>query len=221
MSNGSAREVISREQLSALADGELESAAVAAACAAWKEDPALRSTWHSYQLIGDVLRSDDLASVGERDRAFMASLRARLACEPVPLAPSPSALPSALPLRGGAMRRARWGWAAPSAIAAGFAAVAGVLMVTRAPAPAPTAPAAELATIASPLTTLGVTDALSLASAPLPTASFGEPTAPTQTFVRDPQIDRYLDAHKQFAGRSALGMPSGYLRHTLADVPGR
>jgi sigma-E factor negative regulatory protein RseA len=46
-------------------------------------------------------------------------------------------------------------------------------------------------------------------------ASFGsEP----QSFVadgkliRDARLDRYLQAHQEFAGSSALGVPSGFLR---------
>ena len=35
-----------------------------------------RSTWHAYHLIGDVLRSDDLARPPARDAAFLAALRA-------------------------------------------------------------------------------------------------------------------------------------------------
>jgi sigma-E factor negative regulatory protein RseA len=30
--------------------------------------------------------------------------------------------------------------------------------------------------------------------------------------IRDARLDRYLDAHKQFAGSSALGVPSAFLR---------
>src|SRR5688500_8447097 len=75
------------ENLSALTDGELDSAAAARACARWRDDPSQRSAWHAYQLIGDVLRSDDLASTARRDAAFLAALRTRLAAEPVVLAP--------------------------------------------------------------------------------------------------------------------------------------
>ena len=36
--------------------------------------------------------------------------------------------------------------------------------------------------------------------------------------IRDAQLDRYLAAHTQFAGTSALGVPSGFLRNaTLRD----
>jgi sigma-E factor negative regulatory protein RseA len=37
--------------------------------------------------------------------------------------------------------------------------------------------------------------------------------------LRDPRLDRYLSAHQQFAGSSALGVPSGFLRNAAADVP--
>ncbi|MBC8056177.1 MAG: anti-sigma factor, partial [Rhizobiales bacterium] len=56
-----------------------------------------------------------------------------------------------------------------------------------------------------------------------PTAESSEP----QTFVasgqviRDVRLDRYLAAHKQFAGSSALGVPSAYLRNATAEVAGR
>ena len=61
------------EDLSALTDGELEPAQVAEACARWRDDSELRGRWHAYQLIGDVLRSEDLAASGTRDAAFLAA----------------------------------------------------------------------------------------------------------------------------------------------------
>ena len=51
--------------------------------------------------------------------------------------------------------------------------------------------------------------------------------AEPQTFVasgqviRDARLDRYLAAHKQFAGSSALGVPSAYLRNATVEVSGR
>jgi sigma-E factor negative regulatory protein RseA len=51
--------------------------------------------------------------------------------------------------------------------------------------------------------------------------------AEPQTFVangqliRDARLDRYLAAHKQFAGSSALGVPSGFLRNATAEAMGR
>ncbi|MFY9513712.1 MAG: sigma-E factor negative regulatory protein, partial [Rubrivivax sp.] len=60
-----------RALLSALVDGECDSAR--AGCDAWREDADARATWHRYQLIGDVLRSDDLATHPQRDAAFLAA----------------------------------------------------------------------------------------------------------------------------------------------------
>jgi sigma-E factor negative regulatory protein RseA len=45
------------EQISALADGELPVAQVAALLARSQQDTDLRAAWHGYQLIGDVLRA--------------------------------------------------------------------------------------------------------------------------------------------------------------------
>src|ERR1043165_4464573 len=87
MSNGSEGDASALESLSALSDGELDSSAVARACAAWRDDARLRSAWHAYQLIGDVLRSEDRACRPAHDARFMVALRSRLAAEPVVLAP--------------------------------------------------------------------------------------------------------------------------------------
>ncbi len=76
------------EDLSALADGELEAGAALRVCRTWREQSAVRERWHGYQLIGDVLRSDDLASTARHDEDFLLALRARLAAEPVVLAPT-------------------------------------------------------------------------------------------------------------------------------------
>src|SRR4051812_30230061 len=87
MSNGSEGDAAALENLSALSDGEADAPAIARACAAWRDDAGLRSAWHAWHLIGDVLRSDDLACRPGRDAAFVAALRRRLAAEPVVLAP--------------------------------------------------------------------------------------------------------------------------------------
>ena len=51
----------SRRILSALADGDATDGEAARAFQAWRDEPDARAAWHSYQLIGDVLRSEDLA----------------------------------------------------------------------------------------------------------------------------------------------------------------
>ncbi len=128
-----------RAWLSALADGEAQAADPA--CAGWRDDAEARRTWHAYQLIGDVMRSDDLARPAARDAAFLAGLRERLAAEPVVLAPA------AVPAAAAAPARRRQHWLLPVAAAAGFVVVAGVLVVARVGQPGAEAPPA-LATAA-------------------------------------------------------------------------
>ena len=204
------------EQLSALIDGELGTDAVAKACSAWRIDGKARQNWHAYHLIGDVLRSDDLASTPARDSAFLQRMRERLAAEPVVLAPQPAPAVAALPMAvaaGRSMRR----WRTPAAVAAGFVAVAGVLVAMRAPVPvaapelaqAPAAPALVQAT-APAAVTLG------------PEAGVEQAAFVTDgRVIRDARLDRYLAAHQQFAGASALGVPSAFLRSATSDASKR
>ena len=66
------------QSLSALADGEATASEVTEACANWRDDDGARQVWASYQLIGDVLRSEELASTAQHDH-FLSKLRQRLA----------------------------------------------------------------------------------------------------------------------------------------------
>ena len=220
MTIGPADAALSNEQLSALADGELDDAAVVRACKHWREDASHRSTWHAYHLIGDVMRSDDLASDGARDAAFLGSLRERLATEPVVLAPQAvvGARTAAVQGTGGA-RSARWSWAAPGAIAAGFVAVAGVVMIMRTPVlPSSEAPATSVAQI--------VPQSVSVQRVSVPEAASQAVVEPqvlvaNGRLIRDVQLDRYLAAHKQFSGSSALGVPSAFLSNATSDASNR
>lgn len=210
MYNGSQATEVARERLSALVDGELEMHAVGEACTQWRHDEELRSTWHAYQLIGDALRSEDLTISAAHDESFLVALRARMADEPVILAPEPVvpvqvATDAELPqVRAvGGERQGRWSWWAPTAVAAGFVAVAGAVLVTR--GPVSRGPEAVLA------------------SNPLPAQTLA-PAAPSVVngkLIRDARLDRYLSAHKQFAGSSALGVPSAFLRDASAEAGGR
>jgi sigma-E factor negative regulatory protein RseA len=220
MSNDSELQA-ARERLSALADGELELTAVSRTCAEWRDSADHRAAWHTYQLIGDVLRSDDLASDPARDASFMSALRARLAQEPVVLAPQPLYAPAVSPVPARAVANGsggrRWGWMAPTAVAAGFVAVAGVMTLSRAPGLLPDVPAlASVApTLSAPATPVAtLVGASGVAVEPQALVSSGQ-------MIRDARLDRYLAAHKQFAGSSALGVPSGFLRNATAEVPGR
>jgi sigma-E factor negative regulatory protein RseA len=200
------------ERLSAFADGELDAQGASAACADWRSDESARSRWHAYQLIGDVMRSDDLASTATKDSAFLLALRARLADEPVVLAPQP--LPAPLPVAAGSASvvssKRTWGWLAPAAVAAGFVAVAGSLTVMW--APLKNNDSSAMLAAAEPARALA-------ASAPVVEMTEPQVLVVNGQVIRDPRLDRYLAAHKQFAGAAMLGVPSAFVRSAAAEAP--
>lgn len=213
------------EHLSALADGELEEASVASACATWREHEKMRESWHTYQLIGDVLRSEDLGSDATHDAAFMNAMRIRLASEPVVLAPqllvAPHVAASGPVAHSSSVgSRRRRPWTTPAAMTAGFMAVAGVLLLVRFPGPGP-----EVSARAG--STPGAQAVAGLKASELLTSNQGALAPDPQVLIasgkliRDVRLDRYLAAHKQFAGSSALGVPSAFLRSATADASDR
>jgi sigma-E factor negative regulatory protein RseA len=210
MRSATGYETQSLERLSALMDGEADASALHACCDAWREDAAGRAAWHAYHLIGDVLRSEDLSSAPQRDAAFVAALRTRLDGEPALLAPA------AVDARAAPHRASRWrAFGAPAAVAAGFVAVGGAVLVLRSP------PATEPVTLTQAAAPLELHAIAPSTQAPL--AAVAEaPTAPLSgQMIRDVRLQQYLAAHKQFGGSTALGVPSGFLRSATVDVPVR
>jgi sigma-E factor negative regulatory protein RseA len=200
------------QALSDLADGEADAALAGRVTAAWRDDAALRERWHAYQLIGDVLRSDELAGCGG-DAAFLQRLRGRLAEEPVVLAPAAAAELPAVQQPAVARRR----WARPAAVAAGFMMVAGALTVMRLDAPAPAA-APQLAVQQAPTP---VAPAL-VGPQPVVAAAEAGPErveVANGVLIRDARLDAYLAAHQQFGGGAALGLPAGFLRGAAHEGP--
>jgi sigma-E factor negative regulatory protein RseA len=75
-----------REQVSALADGHLQGEAFARAIGAVCVEGDARAAWHSYHVVGDVLRSGAHAPCSDSD-AFLSRFQQRLAAEPMVAAP--------------------------------------------------------------------------------------------------------------------------------------
>ncbi|HSI58077.1 MAG TPA: sigma-E factor negative regulatory protein [Ideonella sp.] len=206
------------QQLSALADGECEPGQLLAACDVWRRDGRVRASWHAYALIGDVMRSDDLASPVAHDAQFLQGLRARLAAEPVILAPAAApSQPVEVPVQGmprlavggggaglgfvgrGSVHRRRW--VAPAAVAAGFVVVTGAMVAMRSSVP----DSGALALVQnSPLRNPPRTEQLLF--------------DPEVAIVRNPELDRYLNAHRQYTQGPALAGPGGVRQ--VADTPG-
>lgn len=189
-----------QELLSSLLDGE--SQAGEQALRAWRDDASTRSDWHCYHLIGELLRSDNVRVDARHDAAFLGRMRERLAAEPVLLAPS---IQPSLPRAAW-----RWSWVAPMAVAAGFVAVAGVLVVIRVAAPEGAA-AERSATLTAPA-----------AAQRLPAlAAASQVNGATGQLIRDAELDRYLAAHQQYNATSALAVPGGGVRKAATVAPGR
>ena len=191
------------QALSALMDGELDPAAAARLTDACRGDARLRAAWHSYHLIGDVMRSQDLAQPPGHDAALVLRLRERLAAEPVLLAPTPARTP---PRPRRIPRRA---WAA-SAVAAGVMAVGGVLVVARLQ---PVQPGPAGAVIAQ--ATVPAASPQALATQLPPVAESGTVAQADDRLLRDAQLDRYLVAHKQWG--SSFAMPAVATRVSAAE----
>lgn len=202
-----------RQWLSDLADGRLDDDALGDACRRWGDDGEARRTWHAYQLIGDVLRSEDLARPAGADAAFLLAVRQRLAAEPVVLAP---AEPAAAPVRRAARGR-RQLWMVPMAAAAGFVAVAGVMVVLQQAAPGGNGFDAPQMAATPPA---AVTVRASAGAAP---ALAGAPmTVQRGQMLRDARIDEYLRAHREVLMGSPAALPGGAVRTVdFEAVPSR
>lgn len=109
------------EQLSCLADGQLDGADLAQALQRCELEPDLLKTWRDYQLIGEVLRGVSLSAPSDEAR-FLDRLRPALLAQPSPPAPPALASASHAPRLDAANEpRFRWGWAAAVALVAGLA----------------------------------------------------------------------------------------------------
>lgn len=194
-----------RAWLSALADGAAE--ACDPALSAWKQDAEARRTWHAYQLIGDVLRSEDLAAPAERDEAFLQQLRQRLAQEPTVLAPQ---VVVRQPVRRPGLR-----WSAAAAVAGVSLVVGVVVTLNRADGESQVAKSAVQSTPVSvavrPLNPNPSVSAVPQLTAATTQASMAagvaEPEAPqwqmlNERVLRDARLETYLRAHR---GSAAVG----------------
>jgi len=200
---------MNREQLSALADGQLQGDELAQALefAAQAEGQA---TWQLYHLVGDVLRSPELALHQQGNHSMVMRVREQLAQEPMH-----GRLPEAAPAVEQVVR-AETAVAANASVfrwkmAAGFASLAAVVAIGW-----------------SSLAGLQGTPSsgAQLAAAPAP----AQPVAPVvsvagndgqQVMIRDPRLDELLAAHRQFGNTSALQMPAGFLRNATFEAPAR
>ncbi|MGB3068724.1 MAG: sigma-E factor negative regulatory protein [Ottowia sp.] len=207
------------EQVSALMDGRLSGAEFDTAMQSVGSGE-LRDSWHLYHVIGDVLRSSELAAC-QHDARFVSRLSEQLkleAARPARIEP----LAAAIPIAAGAHadRPAandgvfRWKLVAGLASFAAVAAIGWGALGSLGPQPVGSQ-MAQNAVPAAGRTELA--DARTLVALP---SSAGEGEAP-QVMLRDPRLDEMLAAHLQASGASALRDASGFLRNATFEGSGR
>ena len=210
-----------REQLSALMDGQLQGGEWLQALHS-AEQPEGRATWLAYHVVGDALRSTELAAHGASSSAFLARFQQRLAQEqPLPAATLqdaalqqvvPARADSALPQSANASVF-RWKMLAGLASLAVVASV-GWNSFDR---------LQQQGTSGQQLAAAGTGAARPApAQAPVQQAAAGaEASSSSATMLRDPRLDELLAAHRQFGSTTALQMPAGFLRNATFEAPAR
>lgn len=194
-----------REAASDVMDGRLRGQAFADAMRELDGDADARVAWHAYHVVGDVLRSGELAAC-QGDAAFLERLRGRLqheTCEGHGHAPAPTveasvlAVDTRVPPANDSVFPWRW--------AAGFLSVLAAVA------------------IGWNMRGLTATGANELASASPEPVRYAQPTSVQggQVMIRDARLDQLLLAHRQSGGASALQVPSGFLRNATFEVPSR
>lgn len=196
---------MTREQISALADGELNDRQAEVALAALRQ-PEARTDWEMYHQIGDVLRSDDMAVT--MSSGFAARMAARLELEPAIVVPTSTPI---FPKHAAVSRAARFSsasvdmvssrarrWAIPGMIAAAVASVAFVatpqLMVAMKGEPMLSGSETMVAST-GPAQPVKVADTSSATGQLAAVSSTGT----GEVVLRDPRIDDYLLAHQRFS----------------------
>ena len=180
------------EQVSALADGQLDAGQLNFALQNLANDGDLRADWNAYHVIGEVLRNGERAATGASP-AFVNRLMARVQAEQ-------AHLPQATPVAPVAAQRSaanqpvfRWKMVAGFASLTAVAAIGWSVFASLGGAPSG---AAQMATAGSPVLVSG---------------------DGTPAMIRDARLDELLAAHKQAGGVSALQMPAGFLRNATFE----
>jgi len=236
--------VNNHEMLSALADGQLRGAAFVQAVESVRHDEDAQATWHCYHLIGDVLRSGELAQC-RGDNAFLARLQTRLKQEPGFARPLTADAPGVELLATQAAVQRVTGEVTPQAVAlpvaanaasfrwkmvAGFASMAAVVaigwnLVGASGGMSPLSQQIALVSVPTPSASGSPVQPVQLVgaivSAPVTQTVAQANGEPQQIMIRDRRLDELMAAHKQFGGTSALQMPAGFLRNATFEVPAR
>jgi sigma-E factor negative regulatory protein RseA len=194
---------LSKEQISAFADGELSEAQADVVLAALRTEQGL-AAWNAYHLIGDAVRSDEMAV--EMSPEFFSKFSARLDAEPTVIAPVAAPEPAdrqdkrmvanggSIGIGGLTVRR----FAIPALALSLAAAIVFILQPHPATVVATGVATPDVASTAAPAQQAATTAAVAPAG---PAA--GSPAVASLAregeVVRDPKIDKFLDTHQHYS----------------------
>lgn len=160
-----------------------------------------RAAWSSYHLIGDALRSDDLAVGSATSSAFLSGFAARLESEPHLLAPA--AIPVTRRLL--ALRRR---------VVPAFAVAAAAATLTWIVVP-------QLQGVPGGPGSTQVASVSSHGDAVQKVAMASVPVAQDANIIRDAGLDQYLEAHQQFAQQPVMPGSMPLIRAAAVSTQGQ
>jgi len=160
-----------------------------------------RAAWSSYHLIGDALRSDDLAVGSAASSAFLSGFAARLESEPHLLAPA--AIPVTRRLL--ALRRR---------MVPAFAVAAAAATLTWIVVP-------QLQGVPGGPGSTQVASVSSHGDAVQKVAMASVPLAQDANIIRDAGLDQYLEAHQQFAQQPVMPGSMPLIRAAAVSTQGQ
>ena len=199
-----------RALVCALADGQLRGQEFAQVVESIHSDDDSRATWHAYHVIGDVMRSQELAEHTD-SLGFVARFQSRLAADSEALLAyqpgSPVGAANDLPAGTAPSRSSANESVFVWKLAAGFASLAAVVAVAW--------------SVSSGLTDASSGAQLAQAQPPAQVSVTSPGVSESAVMIRDPNLDALLAAHKQFGGTTALQMPTGFLRNATFEGAAR
>jgi len=192
------------ERLSAVVDGE------------WAGEPghigeflaqlsgADRAAWSEYHLIGDALRSDELALHPASSGSFLRGFAARLDAEPHVLAPAAASAGARVSALRAVKRRVIPGLA----VAAAAATLSWIVLP-------------QLQRADGPHATLQTAAAPARHDATLQVAAAGGSSGADGNIIRDAGLDQYLEAHQQFAQQPMVPGSAPFIRAAAMTTQGQ
>lgn len=234
---GSAAEGVNvSEWLSALMDGEASDSEILKGLSQPRLDPRDLSTWHTYHLIGDVLREGHQGvTLSSSSSELLLAVRKEIADQEVlPQLPLAKSVPASTVRRDSA-NDAVFVWK----MVAGFASVAAVAAISwttlgagagavRSDEMGAGARMAASATAGATVVPVGSTTVIvptGVAQASSERSADSGATVVVNTLqgpmLRDPELEKLLAEHRHFGGASALQMPAGFMRSATQEAVGR